>query len=130
MQENLVTALLKAGVNVAIGIVDEVYAQNTCFEAGWLLLTSNGFIDHATAFALVTTNLEKALGVQMEMFSSLKPKRSLQLFSTSGCQCVVVERLTPTPGDKMLKAGLLLPSALDGSVPDAQEEHLQHAVFY
>jgi hypothetical protein len=56
--------------------------------------------------------------------------RSLQLFSTSGCQCVVVERLTPTPGDKMLKAGLLLPSALDGSVPDAQEEHLQHAVFY
>jgi hypothetical protein len=75
VQENLVTALLKAGVNVAIGIVDEVYAQNTCFEAGWLLLTSNGFIDYATAFALVTTNLEKALGVQMEMFSSLKPKR-------------------------------------------------------
>jgi hypothetical protein len=46
--------------------------------------------------------------------------RSLQLFSTSGCQCVVVERLTPTPGDKMLKAGLLLPSALEGFVPDAQ----------
>jgi hypothetical protein len=48
----------------------------------------------------------------------------LQLFSTSGCpsQCVVVERLTPTPGDKMLKAGLLLPSTLDGFVPDAQED--------
>jgi hypothetical protein len=58
---------LKAGVNVAIGVVDEAYAQNTRFEASWLLLTSNGFIDHATAFALVTTNLENVLGVQMEM---------------------------------------------------------------
>jgi hypothetical protein len=46
MQENLVTALLKAGVNVAIGIVDEVYAQNTCFEAGWVYLVEHFFLCH------------------------------------------------------------------------------------
>jgi hypothetical protein len=46
MQENLVTALLKAGVNVAIGIVDEVYAQNTCFEAGWVCLVEHFFLCH------------------------------------------------------------------------------------
>lgn len=45
-QESLVTALLKAGVNVAIGVVDEYNARNTRFEVGCvrfvgLLFTSN-----------------------------------------------------------------------------------------
>lgn len=66
-QESLVTALLKAGVNVAIGVADEYNARNTRFEAGWFLLTSDGFIDRTTALELTTTNLEKALGVQREM---------------------------------------------------------------
>ncbi|KAG1739632.1 hypothetical protein EDD22DRAFT_959342 [Suillus occidentalis] len=65
-QESLVTALLKAGVNVAIGVVDEYNARNTRFGVGWSLLTSNGYLDRTMALALATTNLEKALGVPRE----------------------------------------------------------------
>jgi hypothetical protein len=34
--ESLVTALLKAGVNVAIGVVDEHNVRHTRFEVGWV----------------------------------------------------------------------------------------------
>ncbi|KAG1725689.1 uncharacterized protein EDB91DRAFT_1254630 [Suillus paluster] len=79
-QESLVTALLKAGVNVAIGVVDEYNARNTRFEVGWFLLTSNGVIDRTTALALATTNLEKALGVQREMPQDLVAYRGGDVF--------------------------------------------------
>ncbi|KAG1735265.1 uncharacterized protein EDB91DRAFT_1250481 [Suillus paluster] len=79
-QENLVTALLKAGVNVAIGVVDEHDARNTRFEVGWSLLTSNGAIDRTTALALATTNLEKALGIRREMPQDLVAYRGGDVF--------------------------------------------------
>ncbi|KAG1832110.1 hypothetical protein EV424DRAFT_1313531 [Suillus variegatus] len=79
-QESLVTALLKAGVNVAIGVIDEYNARNTRFEVGWSLLTSNGTIDRTTALALATTNLEKALGVQREMPQDLVAYRGGDVF--------------------------------------------------
>ncbi|KAG1849280.1 hypothetical protein DFJ58DRAFT_795038 [Suillus subalutaceus] len=79
-QESLVTALLKAGVNVAIGVVEESSARNTRFKAGWFLLTSNGFIDRTTALALATTNLEKALGVQRDMPQDLVAYRGGDVF--------------------------------------------------
>jgi len=65
--ESLVSVLLKTGVNVGIGVVQEYNARNTRFEVGWSFLTSNGAINHTTALALTTTNLERALGVQREM---------------------------------------------------------------
>ncbi|KAG1742005.1 hypothetical protein EDB19DRAFT_1703499 [Suillus lakei] len=79
-QESLVTALLKAGVNVAIGVVDEHNVRNTRFEVGWSLLTSNGTIDRTTALALATTNLETALGVQREMPQDLVAYRGGDVF--------------------------------------------------
>lgn len=79
-QESLVTALLKAGVNVAIGVNDEYNARNTRFEVGSSLLMSNGVIDRTTALALVTTNLEKALGVQREMPQNLVAYRGGDVF--------------------------------------------------
>jgi imidazolonepropionase-like amidohydrolase len=79
-QESLVTALLKAGVNVAIGITDEYNARNTRFEVGWSLLESNGYIDRTTALALATTNLEKALGVPREMPQDLVAYRGGDVF--------------------------------------------------
>ncbi|KAG2135195.1 uncharacterized protein EDB93DRAFT_1254338 [Suillus bovinus] len=78
--ESLVTALLKAGVNVAIGVVDENNVRHTRFEVGWSLLTSNGTIDRTTALALATTNLEKALGVQREMPQDLVAYRGGDVF--------------------------------------------------
>ncbi|KAG2337258.1 hypothetical protein BDR05DRAFT_970469 [Suillus weaverae] len=79
-QESLVTALFKAGVNVAIGVVDEHNVRHTRFEVGWSLLTSNGTIDRTTALALATTNLEKALGVQREMPQDLVAYRGGDVF--------------------------------------------------
>lgn len=53
------------GVNVALGVVDEFAEQNTRFDAASqaALESPHGQIDRWTALALVTTNLEKALGV-------------------------------------------------------------------
>ncbi|KAF9053390.1 hypothetical protein BJ165DRAFT_1447326 [Panaeolus papilionaceus] len=58
-----ITALLEAGVNVAVGTINEAEARNTRFELGWISLDANGTIDYAIAMSLASTNLEKALGV-------------------------------------------------------------------
>ncbi|KAG1827620.1 uncharacterized protein BJ212DRAFT_1256353 [Suillus subaureus] len=79
-QESLVTALLRAGANVAIGVVDEHNVRHTRFEVGWSLLTSNGTINRTIALALATTNLEKALGVQREMPQDLVAYRGGDVF--------------------------------------------------
>jgi hypothetical protein len=60
--DNLVATLLEKGVNVAIGTVDKFAVRNTRFEIAWIALNSNGRISRAKALALVTTNLERALG--------------------------------------------------------------------
>ncbi|KAG2041106.1 hypothetical protein BDR03DRAFT_1089407 [Suillus americanus] len=78
--ESLVTTLLKADVNVAIGVIDEHNVRHTRFEVGWSLLTSNGTIDRTTALALATTNLEKALGVQRDMPQDLVAYRGGDVF--------------------------------------------------
>ncbi|KAF8805276.1 hypothetical protein BYT27DRAFT_7297664 [Phlegmacium glaucopus] len=57
-----VGALLAEGVNVAIGVIDESSARNTRFDIAWAALESNGTIDKSQAIALVTSNLEQALG--------------------------------------------------------------------
>ncbi|KAF8662710.1 hypothetical protein AX16_001152 [Volvariella volvacea WC 439] len=62
-QESIVTTLLAAGVNVAIGVVNEYDARNTRFDLGWLALESNGTLSRAQTLALSTVNLNKALGL-------------------------------------------------------------------
>ncbi|TFK72449.1 hypothetical protein BDN72DRAFT_836217 [Pluteus cervinus] len=61
-QKSNVKTLLDAGVNVAIGVVDEFAARNTRFELGWLSL--DGGLSTAQTLGLATVNLERALGVQ------------------------------------------------------------------
>lgn len=79
--DSAVMKLLDAGVNVGIGVVDAFAARNTRFEAAWvrprffhplclcsslwpqLALNSFGEIGRWRALALVTINLERALGV-------------------------------------------------------------------
>ncbi|KAF9449461.1 hypothetical protein P691DRAFT_853918 [Macrolepiota fuliginosa MF-IS2] len=60
--DNIVMRLLDAGVNVGIGVVDSFAARNTRFEAAWLALNSFGEIGRWRALALITINLERALG--------------------------------------------------------------------
>jgi hypothetical protein len=64
-----VLTLLDAGVNVAIGVVDESSARNTRFEIAWAALESNGTISKTQALALATTNLHKALGLIRRRFT-------------------------------------------------------------
>ncbi|KIJ59733.1 hypothetical protein HYDPIDRAFT_32949 [Hydnomerulius pinastri MD-312] len=61
--DSQVTALLAAGVNVGVGLVDEYEARNLRWEVARLALSSDGGINRTTALALATTNLEKALGI-------------------------------------------------------------------
>ncbi|KAF4615672.1 hypothetical protein D9613_012510 [Agrocybe pediades] len=62
-KDTSITTLLDAGVNVAIGVVDEYAARNLRFDLAWIALDSNGTISQNQAFALATTNLHKALGL-------------------------------------------------------------------
>ncbi|KIJ09655.1 hypothetical protein PAXINDRAFT_87177, partial [Paxillus involutus ATCC 200175] len=65
--ESLVSVLLAAGVNVGVGLLDEYEARNLRWEVARLALSSNGTIDRTTALALATTNVEKALGIHVNM---------------------------------------------------------------
>ncbi|KAJ7078720.1 hypothetical protein B0H15DRAFT_1025782 [Mycena belliarum] len=58
-----VVTLLEHGVNVALGVQSDYDARNARFELAWAALDSNGAIDQATAMALSTSNIEKALGL-------------------------------------------------------------------
>ncbi|KAJ3525960.1 hypothetical protein NM688_g8324 [Phlebia brevispora] len=58
-----VDVLLKAGVTVALGVQEAWEAANIRWEAGWAALDSNGSIDMRHRYELVTTNLEKLMGI-------------------------------------------------------------------
>ncbi|KAJ6537943.1 hypothetical protein B0H19DRAFT_1181333 [Mycena capillaripes] len=58
------TTLLRHGVNVGLGVSADYDARNTRFEMAWAALDSNGSINYATALALASTNVEKALGLK------------------------------------------------------------------
>ncbi|KAJ7452267.1 carbohydrate esterase family 9 protein [Mycena latifolia] len=55
--------LLQHGVNLALGVQSEYDTRNARFELAWAALDADGAIDYATAMALSTTNMDKALGL-------------------------------------------------------------------
>ncbi|KAM6500145.1 hypothetical protein JOM56_003159 [Amanita muscaria] len=61
---HLVSTLLEKGVTVAIGTVDQFSVRHARFEIAWAGFNSNGKISPGQAIALVTTNLEHALGLE------------------------------------------------------------------
>ncbi|KAK7470199.1 hypothetical protein VKT23_001637 [Stygiomarasmius scandens] len=65
-QDTAITKLLKNNVTVALGTSHNWgwVARNARFDAGWTSLDSSGLISDAQALELVSTNLEKLLGVQ------------------------------------------------------------------
>ncbi|PFH48493.1 hypothetical protein AMATHDRAFT_5747 [Amanita thiersii Skay4041] len=65
--DTLVTTLIANGINVAIGVTTETSVRNTRFEIAWAMLNSNGKISKSQALALVTVNLERALGVDPKL---------------------------------------------------------------
>lgn len=64
-QHTPIGALISAGVLVGLGSVDSPNARNTRIEAGWTALGSSS-LSTKDALALVSTNLEKLLGVKPE----------------------------------------------------------------
>jgi len=73
--------LLDHGVNVALGVVDESSARNTRFDIAWAALESQGRINKAAALSLVTTSLEKALGLGTNGDGDVVAYRGGDLFS-------------------------------------------------
>ncbi|KIJ40920.1 hypothetical protein M422DRAFT_780574 [Sphaerobolus stellatus SS14] len=63
-EKNLVTILMEHGVSVAIGVPSATSARNARFDAGWIALESSN-ISTSKALALITTNVEKLLGVSI-----------------------------------------------------------------
>ncbi|PIL26888.1 hypothetical protein GSI_10026 [Ganoderma sinense ZZ0214-1] len=61
-----VVTLLEHGVTVGLGTVDSDKARNIRFDAGWAALEAGGTISKAQAITLVSTNVEKLLGVERD----------------------------------------------------------------
>ncbi|KDR69234.1 hypothetical protein GALMADRAFT_215246 [Galerina marginata CBS 339.88] len=70
-KQSSLLALLNAGVNVAIGVVDESSARNTRFEVAWAALESNGTMTRAQAIALASSNLSLTQGAGFEVIKFL-----------------------------------------------------------
>lgn len=58
-----IEALVSSGVTVALGILESWSARNTRLEAAWARLSAPSLTDEG-ALALVSSNLEKLLGVE------------------------------------------------------------------
>lgn len=88
--DSLVSVLLAAGVNVGVGLTNEFEARHLRFEASRVVLSANGSIDLATALKLVTTNLEKALGIHDTMPQDLVAYPGGHVFDFEGKAVAVI----------------------------------------
>lgn len=62
--KSLPAFLESKGVSVALGIVEEWQARNTRVEAAWQYINGGGEFSKATALGLVSSRLDKLLGVE------------------------------------------------------------------
>ncbi|KAM6496057.1 carbohydrate esterase family 9 protein [Amanita muscaria] len=62
--DTALVTLIERGVTVGLGVQDAWDARNTRFNVDWAMLESNGRIHEADAITLVTTNLERLLGIR------------------------------------------------------------------
>ncbi|KZP01957.1 hypothetical protein FIBSPDRAFT_906291, partial [Athelia psychrophila] len=81
--ESAATKLMKAGVNVAIGVIHEYAARNLRFDVAWAALESHGYISKVQAIALATSNLERALGMDIYSRQDIVAYRGGDLFDLS-----------------------------------------------
>ncbi|KAF8551997.1 hypothetical protein OG21DRAFT_1477901 [Imleria badia] len=88
--DSLVSALLAAGVQVGVGLPDEFEARNLRWEVARLALASNGTIDRTTALALATVNVERALGVDVDMPQDLVAYKGGDVFDFEGKPVAVI----------------------------------------
>jgi len=66
--DSLITVLLEKGVNVAIGTTKGYAVRNTRLEAAWTILNSPRRMPPGQIYALATTNLERALGIDRDWY--------------------------------------------------------------
>ncbi|KAM5544023.1 hypothetical protein V8D89_002640, partial [Ganoderma adspersum] len=94
-QNSQVVTLLEHGVTVGLGTIDSDKARNTRFDAGWAALEAGEAISKAQAIALVSTNVEKLLGIERDSGET-------ELVATSGGDLLefskVVAVISPTRG--------------------------------
>ncbi|OJT07645.1 hypothetical protein TRAPUB_1485 [Trametes pubescens] len=64
-EKSAVRVLLEHGVTVGLGVSVADKVLNTRFDAAWVALEANGTISKEEAIALVSTNIEKLLGISM-----------------------------------------------------------------
>lgn len=88
--DSLVPVLLAAGVNVGVGLVDANQARDLRFEVSRVVLSSNENIDLITALELVTTNLERALGIHGNMPQDLVAYPGGHVFGFGGKAAAVI----------------------------------------
>lgn len=62
--DTALVTLINHAVTVGLGVREAWQARNTRFDIQWAILESNGRINQKQAYALVSTNLEKLLGIR------------------------------------------------------------------
>ncbi|EKM54391.1 uncharacterized protein PHACADRAFT_258201 [Phanerochaete carnosa HHB-10118-sp] len=83
--QSAIARLIEAGVTVGIGpqgtsgmpFMSSWAVRNLRFDAGWEMLNAPGTISRASAFALASSNIEKLLGVPLDLYEG-------DLVATSG----------------------------------------------
>ncbi|KAI0746218.1 composite domain of metallo-dependent hydrolase [Daedaleopsis nitida] len=65
-EKSAVSVLLDHNVTVGLGILESWDARNARFDAAWAALEANGELSKADALALVSSNIEKLLGVKTD----------------------------------------------------------------
>ncbi|KAF8332695.1 composite domain of metallo-dependent hydrolase [Cantharellus anzutake] len=64
--ESSIGLLLRHGVTVGLGVVEEWEARNQRLDLGWAYFEANGTISKREAIALASSNLEKILGLERQ----------------------------------------------------------------
>jgi len=76
-EKSNIRALISHNVSVGLGVTEGWEARNTRFDAAWAALEADGEISRSDTYALVSTNLERLLGIRSEDSSSGSSLRDL-----------------------------------------------------
>lgn len=91
-KEGAVPALLANNVTVGLGIKESWQARNAWFDAAWVAIEAGGTLDKETALGLVSTNLEKLLGLEVETNQDLVAWHGGDVFDMSSKVAAVISR--------------------------------------
>lgn len=89
-EQGAVPVLLSHNVTVGLGIEENWEARNAWFDAAWVAIEAGGKLDKETALAIVSTNLEQLLGLEIQTQPDMVAWQGGDIFSMSSKVVAVI----------------------------------------